>query len=415
MRAFCCNAWERFLEKSRPTPADGRNIDSLDGLRGCAILFVVLLHVLEFYSNKNHLLQQSMASWSLLGTGVNLFFVLSGFLLFLPYAKAALLHRSFPSTSKFFQRRALRILPAYWATLAIFVIVISITRNSVFSAKDIGLHIVLANNLFKSTEMSINPVYWTMAIEVQYYLALPFIAGLLVASIRRAKYIFAIAIFASIGCLSIVAYAASLLLHKLGGHFEQFVHAPEMFQYLPVFGVGMVASLCYVAASEGPWANQNWQRVWKGLGVGGVLLLGLLAALSQFKLYHWRYGYVAIDQLSGVAYGAILLGVVKGWKSWKRFLEKKWIRFIGMISYSMYIWNLAVLQNLVLPRVDQLFNGGLLNVPIGIVIGLGVTAPISLISYLAFEKPFIGARSARRDFQLTEAGDTSAAIIHASK
>ncbi|NNN22227.1 MAG: acyltransferase [Acidimicrobiales bacterium] len=378
----------------------GRNIDSLDGLRGCAVLLVVLKHLFQYYSGTNPMVQRSIAGWYLFQTGVNLFFVLSGFLLFLPYSKAAFSDRNFPSTVKFSERRALRILPAYWASLIIFVLAISLTSNSAFGAKDIGLHFVLANNLLKSTYMSINPAYWTMAIEVQFYLILPAIAVLVVSSIRRSKYWAVADIFASIGIVSVAAYAASLFLHRIGGHFDQFVHAPEMLQYLPVFGVGMAASLCYVSASEGPWANRNLQTVWKGLGAGGLILLGLLVVFNQVKLYHWRYGYVAIDQLSGVAYAAILLGVVLGWKSWNHALGRRWIRFIGMISYSMYIWNLVILQDFVLPRVDRVFHGGIVNVPVGFAVGIAVIVPLSLLSYLAFERPFIGARRSRRDLQL---------------
>ena len=369
------------------------------------MLFVILLHVLQYDTGSVASLRQSIGGWSILGTGVELFFVLSGFLLFLPYARAAFLDRDVPSTRKFFQRRAFRILPAYWASLTFFILVLLPLHklppgvsNSV-GVTNVGLHVFLAQNLLKPYYMGINPVYWTMAVEVQFYLVLPIIAALVVSNIRRGRSWSTIAIFAGIGVASICAYAASVGLHRLGGGFERFVDVPAMFQYLPVFGVGMMASLAYIAATEGPWAHRDLPGAGKALGVGGLLLLGLLIWLNQIELGHLRYGYIASDQLSGLAYGAILLGVILGWRSWQHALTWGWIRFVGMISYSLYIWNLVVLQRFVLPQVDSLVHGGMAVVVVGVVAGIAVLVPLALISYLAFERPFIATRRAHHDLE----------------
>jgi peptidoglycan/LPS O-acetylase OafA/YrhL len=386
--------WIRYA--TRPEPPKGRNIDALDGLRGCAVLLVVLLHVLQYDSRTLSILRESVGGWSVLGTGVELFFVLSGFLLFLPYARSAFLDRDLPSSKRFFQRRALRILPAYWASLTIFVLAISLFGSTSIGANDIGLHVLLAHNLLKSTYMSINPVYWTMAVEVQFYLVLPIIAILVVDTIRRGRYWNTVAVFGGIGVVSIIAYAASIEFHRVGGNIAQLVDLPSMFQYLPVFGVGMLASLGFVAATEGPWADRNLRNTGMIVGAAGLVLIGLLVVLNQMTLNHWRYGYVAVNQLSGLAYGAILIGVVLGWRSWQRGLTREWIRFFGMISY---IWNFVVLQYFVLPRVGHYVHGSIAFVLVGLVVGLAVLVPVALASYLAVERPFMGARRSLREAQ----------------
>jgi len=376
----------------------GQNIDALDGLRGCAALLIVLLHVLQYVPRPPTIVRQSIGAWSMLETGVELFFVLSGFLLFLPYARAAFIGGPIPSTKRFFQRRALRILPAYWASLAICVMVISLAGSASIGTTDIALHIALAHNLLSSTDMSINGLYWTMAIEVQFYMILPLIATVLVSKIRSRNSSGVIAIFTGLLLVSAVAFAATHVLHRLGGGFARFVDAPDMFQYLPVFGVGIAASLGFVAATEGPWADRGSRGISRIIGVTGLALLGFLVLVNQLAV-HYPYAGTLIPEFTGVAYGAILLGVVLGWQSWERALKRRWIRFVGMISYSLYIWNLVVLKNFVLPRVGGLVRGSVATILIGLVFGVAVLIPLSLASYLAFERPFIGIRRSRHEFE----------------
>src|SRR5215469_6765094 len=97
-----------------PMDNGARDIRTLDGLRAIAALSIVTFH---FYLAERF----EFTSWGkeyanyfyFLASGVHLFFVLSGFLLFLPYARAILHTKALPSAENFYKRRALRILPAY--------------------------------------------------------------------------------------------------------------------------------------------------------------------------------------------------------------------------------------------------------------------------------------------------------------
>src|SRR5258708_34565986 len=94
----------------------------LDGLRGLAILMVALLHTMVALNWKGSYLVQITAGFG--GRGVDLFFVLSGFLLFYPYAQAILTQSPWPSWQTFYIRRMRRILPAFYATTALLAVLI---------------------------------------------------------------------------------------------------------------------------------------------------------------------------------------------------------------------------------------------------------------------------------------------------
>ena len=112
---------------SAPPPApttQRREIAELDGLRALAILLVLWCHLTAFGALRG--LNVGPPLLHLLGdfgfAGVFLFFILSGFLLFLPYARALLAGAAWPSARAFYRKRARRILPAYYLTLLVLLV-----------------------------------------------------------------------------------------------------------------------------------------------------------------------------------------------------------------------------------------------------------------------------------------------------
>src|SRR5690242_17598417 len=105
---------------------DSKNsIAVLDGVRAIAILMVIIFHVNRItgdnlWSQQSNPLASSVSTSG--GTGVTLFFVLSGFLLFMPYAKALLFKTSWPLARVFYLRRVLRIIPAYYVSLFLIIV-----------------------------------------------------------------------------------------------------------------------------------------------------------------------------------------------------------------------------------------------------------------------------------------------------
>jgi peptidoglycan/LPS O-acetylase OafA/YrhL len=117
--------------------------------------------------------------------GVDLFFLITGFLLTLPWFKHALQGRGRPSAREFYIRRARRILPAYYVQLALlFFVFLPLLNPTLWSTArgfvlaNLGLHTLFLHysTPYSSASLSINGPLWTLALEMQYYLLLPLIA-----------------------------------------------------------------------------------------------------------------------------------------------------------------------------------------------------------------------------------------------
>lgn len=170
-------------------PARIGRVPALDGIRGLAILWVFAFHANALLAGGLQgpptSLGQSLAEKGLLG--VQLFFVLSGFLLALPWMQAAAEGLGAPPVGAFFRRRARRILPAYWLHLALlFGVVLPLLRggygllNTQIGHANLLLHPVLLQFAHPgaSSSLGINMALWSLTIEAQFYLLLPLLAPL---------------------------------------------------------------------------------------------------------------------------------------------------------------------------------------------------------------------------------------------
>jgi peptidoglycan/LPS O-acetylase OafA/YrhL len=164
-----------------PSSGAMREIAALDGLRALAILLVLEIHL--YLLGSAHGLNVGppiVAYFADMGfSGVYLFFVLSGFLLFLPYARSLLTNQPWPSARLFYLRRALRILPAYYAVLATLLMLPARPLLRPQYLVPLSLAALLFHDLnvnaFNITFQLDSP-FWTLAIEWQFYLLLPWIA-----------------------------------------------------------------------------------------------------------------------------------------------------------------------------------------------------------------------------------------------
>src|SRR2546423_256728 len=170
----------------RPAGRARSRLHGIDGLRAFAALWVVLFHIRAFSGAQLTGvpgLDLFIRSGS---TGVSLFLVLSGFCLYLPYAGGRL---SRFSGGRFFARRCRRLLPAYYATLGVIVVVYSLASGHAglahMSAAGLvgqsAAHLAVVHQLLPSTFYGLNGAYWSLGLEWELYLTLP----LLILGVRR--------------------------------------------------------------------------------------------------------------------------------------------------------------------------------------------------------------------------------------
>jgi peptidoglycan/LPS O-acetylase OafA/YrhL len=414
----------------RLMPASGalREIPSLDGLRALAILLVIWHHIYALGALNG--LDVGPAALNdaagLAFCGVFLFFVLSGFLLFLPYARAMLADQPWPSVRKFYLRRTLRILPAYYAALAVVVLanVVSLLHaGALASLLPAPLLLFDMDSASFNTIFQINSPFWTLAVEWQFYLLLPWIALALakLAGSRASRQFFPrLALgLASLVILGLAIRVAAAIIHY---DWEQVdpINTPGLIgfalkllygikgKYLEVFALGMGVSVFYVFAVEG----EGRLSIRRGAALGwlatGTAIVGLIACVfwavavrrAPFQpafLRNWIFvapggeSWTILGEWTlGVCFAFLLLGILVGQPILRRFFSLAGLRFIGIVSYSLYIWHYPILSFLIQGYPASL-PGAYLHFAIA---GVVLIFPIASTSFHLIERPFIRLRRA---------------------
>src|SRR5579859_2862036 len=169
-------------------------ISLLDGVRACACLIVIWFHIYQIPRDLQVWHAQPFTG-SLLNAflysgkfGVTLFFVLSGFLLFRPFAKALLLAQTWPSTRRFYLRRAFRILPAYYLSLILIVLLFRHQYVQPQHWQELGLFFIFFMDSSQTTFKQLNAPFWTLAVEWEYYMLLPLLVLAMRPLVWRVKH-----------------------------------------------------------------------------------------------------------------------------------------------------------------------------------------------------------------------------------
>jgi peptidoglycan/LPS O-acetylase OafA/YrhL len=392
-------------------PRAAHDIASLDGLRGVAVLLTVGFHLLthllrspNISASTHVLIGSTYKAWGFGATGVQLFFVLSGFLLFRPYARALLSQQAFPHTQRFYTRRALRILPAYWASLVLLLL----AQPQFLQANqwaNVLSHIFLVHNWNVTSYTAINTPYWTLAVESQFYLVLPGVAWLIwkwmrtnAEHSRRRRWGVAIMFGLLIAISPAFTFIAAMFLKPNFPAVVPYLSAFEVIAYLCIFATGMVCSLLYVAVTESNAVGLPTLLVRRLCKIAGVAGIAILCGYILYSVLgppagwlSWVFEYLVL----GLGYGGILLGTVLGWDSWQRMLSWPALRFVGLISYSLYIWNWPLYERVVVPFASS-FGSDRVALILGIILTALVIIPFAFVFYFIFERPFIHARQATR-------------------
>jgi peptidoglycan/LPS O-acetylase OafA/YrhL len=314
-----------------PKSASLTRISSLDGLRALSISLVVALHTLQRYSIYHHV---SLVWYAVFNgeTGVFIFFEISGFLI-----TSLLLQehekRGSISLRGFYLRRAFRILPPLYLYIGVIVL-LGLAGRLILTRIDLVSALFFFHNIKGTSVMWSLEHLWSISVEEQFYLVWPF---LLVYCLRRPGHAGRIAASIIPCCIILVSplfrvvlsRSASPALHHVGVRFFEFDFI--------MFGC-LVALLQHTARFERIYqlASRRW---WLAPAV--IALCSALTARYQ-NYFELTVGYT----INGAAIAIFLLWATRNPSSFTgRILNWKPIVQIGVLSYSIYIWQTLFLHD----------------------------------------------------------------------
>jgi len=347
-----------------------KTILALDGVRAIACLNVITYHV-------HYIMQHAYGFGTPFGmfgsavitndwSGVTLFFVLSGFLLFMPFVQAMLDMGKWPSLRTFYLRRALRILPAYYLSLFLLIILQHPEYLRPDHLRQLGLFLTFLMDA-PFTYQQINGPFWTLAVEWQYYMLLPLLAlafswivKLGTTQHHRFKlliYCLVAMVLWGIGTRYIGNYYTlhpheTLLVPRDTLNWILLVIYGSSGKYFEDFAIGMLICTIYIYVQNNKAYQQmgfHMQNASFWLWASGILLLFFMSAWNIFPaLYPFLVfsigAHAWLCELGyAVGYGLCITAILYGGRGLKSLFEGGAIRFIGRISYSLYIWHIPII------------------------------------------------------------------------
>jgi peptidoglycan/LPS O-acetylase OafA/YrhL len=374
-------------------PAKREHFPGFNGLRAIAAFAVLVTHV----SSATGADTSTSAGYVFahLDVGVTVFFLLSGFLLYRPYAAAHLAGRPGPSVRTYLRRRALRILPAYWLALTFFVLVLHTIH--MHGGLDVVAYYGLIQIYWRSRALGGIVPAWSLAVEVSFYVFLPVYAALLARWAGRGQRTWRteLAGVAILYLVGIGTHAALLLTHA---------HATVATLWLPsqidLFALGMALAVvsAYVSGGHGPLPRPLAAA---GRHPGLCWAFGILAfwvAATQLGLPRTfgdlpkraEMGRQICYALTGLG---LLLPAVFGPQDHgliRRALRSPPADVLGLVSYGIFLWHFDLLNKLVAWHVlTMLPQARFVSV---LVVTTAVTLPIAAFSYIAVERPLMSYR-----------------------
>jgi peptidoglycan/LPS O-acetylase OafA/YrhL len=386
MLIFACVIADNGLKSTSPRYSEEpsllnhrEHLSSLDGIRGVAVLMVFCHHLCPFAAT-NPIAVLCSTLW----LGVDLFFVLSGFLI------TGVLYDTIHEQGyfrKFYARRGLRLAPVYLAVVAGILIASSILGDqlTVWTLP----YFVYASNIIRELHLpdglAVNldaSHFWSLAVEEQFYLLWPL--AMFLARTRTRILGLCLA-----GCVISVVLRFIATAHV--GHF--FLGTPYFQLPMRLDSLLLGGALAMIMRSEGLKSKLTSLRLHIVFAVGMVTLaasFGIARHGSMFSPSVVRYGYFA----AALTFAA-LIGISVQSSSWANRVGRiSWLRMFGRCSYGLYLihliprhWYFVVLQSAKAHCANSLQWG---IVATGIFFAyLALCFGIAMLSYLTLERYFL--------------------------
>lgn len=336
-----------------PSNKHTAHFENIDILRGFAALSVVIYHIIEIYPWPDFMPDSRIGLWFRIGwMGVDLFFVISGFVIALSAFK---LLDSSPAqfARSFMVRRFARIVPLHYMTCLLFVmfcipsLLFEPTRWLHFLT-----HLTFTHNLFPSTHGSINGANWSLGTEMQFYVLIMLLAPWL----RRTQPAIILA-----GGLLIAWSWRALSFWYLHHHtasvdgFKIFFLSTQLPGMLDEFAMGVFLARTVNDDHAGSFRSRLHRFRW--ILPLGASLVGYLSLHQYWQIAdYWSNFWMVTFWRSSLALTCLLTVVAACaiGDSWFKTLSRP-LRYLGTISYGIYLWHLPIILALkTLPIGDPL-------------------------------------------------------------
>jgi peptidoglycan/LPS O-acetylase OafA/YrhL len=374
------------LRPSDPqNPGGFAHVPALDGIRGLAILLVLFYHL--FWSNPettSHLFNLLNAIRGASYIGVNLFFVLSGFLITGILLDTLHIPRFFRT---FYARRALRIFPLYYGFL-ILLLLLTRPLHFVWSGWQYYFLTYSANLALWRTQplilhfFNINH-FWSLQVEEQFYLLWPF----LVFRVKRPQTLIRISLLICIAILMI-----RIALVALRSHF-----ANAYLCYSPTFSCAdNLLYGCCLCALLRTSARQLVLKLAPRVFVLGAAILICAAILHggltwETSFFIPTFGFSIISITAAALIGMTLRPA----STIQHLFQNPAMRFFGKYSYGLYVFHYSLQEMFATPIrkfVDAHLHSKALGVVCAACVVLAVTTLLALFSYHFYEAPFLNLK-----------------------
>lgn len=383
----------RFVEPFQP---DKSHLDVLTGIRGWAALWVFLYHAWSLSGHPDLTLVLAGVPVdftplaSIGGAGVTIFFVLSGFLLAIPFAEWQSGLRQRPALDRYFLRRVLRVFPAYYAQLAILLLIAAWVpgQTGIDDWGSLFRHLLMLFTPPPLGTVPVNGVWWTLPIEFSFYLVLPLLALLL----RPGRWWLLLVG----GLVTMYLWRHGVVTRMPDASIPQRVVASyQLPGSMDAFGLGMLAAYLYVNRLRLP----GW--VLPHLNLGRLGLPGLaLVLVATYWLPGKRHEYWADNPIFYLWTPALVLGVaaiilagVGGGRMINRLFTNRFMVYAGLVSYSYYIWHFPVLNWIVATEWFQAL--GSMRFLALLLVSAPLIFVVSTLSYVLVEVPGMRFRRGR--------------------
>lgn len=363
-----------------PIPDWSRRIPALDGLRGIAILLVLMRHSIFIMKTTSKFLLPILAVGKLTWSGVDLFFILSGFLIGGILLDAKSSPRYFRT---FYLRRAFRIYPLYYVVAVVFLarfVPFHLPSGALIDHPRLPIpwaaYLTLTQNFWLFGLPGAMEATWSLCIEEQFYLIIP-----LLIRIANRRHLVVTLISVIVG-----APFLRILLHSGYPHGDYFCYvlAPCRADALCM---GVLSAVLVRDASAWRWlvAHRGWlQVVLIGLFVGVIYMTWKGYGAFQAPMTTFGLSWIALF------YTCILLLVVSDSQGAVRnALCKQWLMGLGTLAYCIYLVHVPLLhagRHLLAVAFDASATASWF---LGGIAGIVATLIVAAVSWRYFEKPLL--------------------------